>query len=264
MVDLFMVVPPGPAAAFVRCHQYRRANGLSRVTAMSVRSNAVRCDHDRHGRPDRGPVRPVGGEEGALDAPVEGALRGGHHLWALHRVCRLRDRVPARRHRLRARAGRVQAVPPRGGARARQLHPRREGLHVVHPGLPSLPQLGAGGRRAPLRPRAPARRAVRHLPGHPPHARERRHGPPDGPGRRARVSAADLGPRPGLHRRRPDVVPRGRTGGRHEQLEGRAGGGHHQGGGPARAPAPATRTRPTRWPCPRRSIGASRSWRSSA
>ena len=211
LVDLFMVVPPGPAAAFVRCHQYRRANRLSRVTAMSVRSNAVRCDHDRHGRPDRGPVRPVGGQQGALDAPVEGALRRGHHLRALHRVRRLRDRVPARRHRLRARAGRLQAVPPRGGARARQLHPRREGLHVVHPGLPPVPQPGS---RRPTSTSSPACRQ------------------PDEPSgiyqdillTRAsddmvhqigqdgglRVGAAHLGARPRLHRRRPHLLPRGR------------------------------------------------------
>ena len=55
----------------------------------------------------------------------------------------LRHRLPARRHRLRARTRRLQAVPPRGGARARRLHPRPEGLHLVHPGLPSLPGLGA-------------------------------------------------------------------------------------------------------------------------
>ena len=35
-----------------------------------------------------------------------------------------------------ARPGRLQAVPPRGGARPRRLHPRREGLHLLHPGVP--------------------------------------------------------------------------------------------------------------------------------
>ena len=50
-------------------------------------------------------------------------------------------------------AGRLQAVPPRGRARPRQLHPRREGLHQLHPGLPPLPAVGAPGQRAPLRPR---------------------------------------------------------------------------------------------------------------
>ena len=37
-----------------------------------------------------------------------------------------------------------------------RLHPRREGLHQLHPGLPPLPRLGARGRRAPLRPGAPS------------------------------------------------------------------------------------------------------------
>ena len=55
-----------------------------------------------------------------------------------------------------------------------------------------------------------ARRAVGHLPGHPPHPGQRRHGPPDRPGRRLRVGAAHLGARPRLHRRRPHLLPRGR------------------------------------------------------
>ena len=69
-------------------------------------------------------------------------------------MCRLRDLLPARRDRLQPRGGRVQAVPPRGGARPRRLRPRRQGLHLVHPGVPPLPRLGARGQRAPLRPRA--------------------------------------------------------------------------------------------------------------
>ena len=84
--------------------------------------------------PARRSLRAVGGQQGALDAPVEGALRRGHHHRPLHRLRRLRDRLPPRRHRLRARAGRLQAVPPRGGARPRRLHPRPEGLHLAAPG----------------------------------------------------------------------------------------------------------------------------------
>ncbi len=61
----------------------------------------------------------------------------------VHGVRRLRHLVPPRRHRLPPRAGRLQAVPPRGRAGPRQLHPRREGLHVVHPRLPPLPGVGA-------------------------------------------------------------------------------------------------------------------------
>ena len=78
-----------------------------------------------------------------MDGAVEGALRGGHHARALHRLRRLRDLLPPRRHRLRPRAGRLQAVPPRGRARAGQLHPRREGLHELHPRLPPVPGAGS-------------------------------------------------------------------------------------------------------------------------
>ena len=38
------------------------------------------------------------------------------------------------------------------GYGARRLQPRREGLHLLHPGLPPLPGLGARGRRVPVRP----------------------------------------------------------------------------------------------------------------
>jgi hypothetical protein len=51
----------------------------------------------------------------------------------VHRVRGLRDRLPPRRHRLQARARPLQAVPSRGRARRRQLHPRREGLHLAAP-----------------------------------------------------------------------------------------------------------------------------------
>ncbi|MFN5650076.1 MAG: 4Fe-4S binding protein [Actinomycetes bacterium] len=36
-----------------------------------------------------------------------------------------------------------------------QLHPRREGLHHLHPGLPAVPQVGDQRERAPLRAPAP-------------------------------------------------------------------------------------------------------------
>ena len=103
-----------------------------------------------------------------------------------------------------------------------------------------------------------------HLPGHPAHPGQRRHGPPDGPGRRARVGPAHLGARQGLHRRRPHLVPRGRGRGGHEQLEGDPRRGHHQGGGPGRRRHPlhvlGQHARPARGPRAR----ASRSSPSSA
>ena len=110
----------------------------------------------------------------------------------------------------------------------------------------------------------PARRAVGHLPGHPPHPRQRRHGPPDRPGRRLRVGAAHLGARPRLHRRRPHLLPRGRRRRRAEQLEGHPRRGHQQGGDPRRRRLAATPTRPTRSPWTRRSSAASASSPSSA
>ena len=127
---------------------------------------------------------------------MEGALRGGDHDRAVHRVRRLRRDLPARRHRLRARRGQVQALPPRGGAWARQLHPRREGLHHLHTGVPAVPGVGAGRRQAPVRPRraSPTRctasgKELLPVPG------QRRDGPQDGPGRRVRVGDAHLAAR---------------------------------------------------------------------
>ena len=64
---------------------------------------------------------------------MEGAVRRGHHHRAVHGLRGLRRHLSARRHRVRARGGQVHPVPPRGRARSRQLHPRREGLHHVHP-----------------------------------------------------------------------------------------------------------------------------------
>ena len=136
---------------------------------------------------------------------------GGHHHRPVHRVRRLRDLLPARRHRLRPRAGRLQAVPPRGRARPRRLHPRRRRA------APSCT-------RACPRFRAWEPEANEHLFGrdrepdemagiyqrHPADPGQRRHGPPDGPGRRARLGHPDLGHGGGLHRRRAHLVPRRR------------------------------------------------------
>ena len=86
---------------------------------------------------------------------------------------------------------------------------------------------------------------------HPADPGQRRHGPPDGPGRRPRVGHPHLGDGPRLHRRRAGLLPRGRPTG---QLEGRCPGVARQPGrGPGRRPAAATRTRPTPWPSTRRS-----------
>ncbi len=103
-----------------------------------------------------------------------------------------------------------------------------KGCTHLHAGLPALPRVGAAGRRAPLRPHPPARRGRRRLPGHPAHPGQRRHGPPHGPGRRARLGPAHLGDGERLHRRRADLVPRGRR----LVVEGEARRRRHQGAGP--------------------------------
>ena len=142
----------------------------------------------------------------------------GHHDRPLHGMCRVRRHVSARRDRLRARGGQVHPLPSRRRARARQLHPRREGLHHVHACVPPVQELGTGRRPAPVRPATGARRDVRDLAPAVADAGQRRHGPPDGPGRRAGVGDADLAPRQRLHRRRTGVGGRGRR-----RVEGQAG-----------------------------------------
>ena len=200
----------------------RRRNPTLRVWARSVWT--VRPDR----RPDlatgdgrslarlRGwcsprPCRP------ALDGAVEGALRGGHHHRPVHRVRRLRRHLPARRHRLRARRGQVHAVPPRGRARPGRLHPRREGLHDVHAGVPAVPVVGAERRPPPVRPGARAGRDGRDLAAAAAHPGNRRVAAPARPGRRVRVGDAHLAARPRLHRGGDGVRRRGRR-----RLEGQA------------------------------------------
>ena len=200
------------------------AAGLARSSAAvgpSRRTYAGGHDHDQ--RPPGSRPCPQGG---ALDGAVEGALRRGHHHRAVHGVRGLRGHLPPRRHRLRARGGQVPALPPRGGARARQLHPRREGLHHLHPRLPPLPGVGAGGRPPPLRPGPRARRDGRHLAAAAADAGGR-HRPAAGrAGRRVRLGDADLAARARLHRGRP-----GQRRGARRRLEGQAGPRPHEGGG---------------------------------
>ena len=86
------------------------------------------------------------------EAPMGGALHRGGHRWPVHRLRRLRRGLPLRRPLLRRHGWALQAVPHRRRGRPRQLHPRREGVHHVHEGVPALPSLGAGDRQPPLRP----------------------------------------------------------------------------------------------------------------
>ena len=71
------------------------------------------------------------------------------------------DVLALRRHRRR-----LPALEGRRGRRARGLHPRGQGLHHVHPGLPALSHLGARDRHLPPRPRPGGGRGGGHLLGH--------------------------------------------------------------------------------------------------
>ena len=187
----------------------------------------------------------------ALDAPVEGALRRGHHDRAVHGLRRLRDRLPARRPRLRPRDGRLQAVPPRGRARPRRLHPRREGLHVAAPGP------ARGSARGSPRPTSTCSAAMREpdemsgiYQGHRAGRASDDMVHEIGPGRRARVGPADLGAGRGLHRRRARRRTSKATARRWKADPGRR---HATRKRSSRRPAAATRTRRTRSPSTRRS-----------
>ena len=152
------------------------------------------------------------GDDDPLDGPVEGALRGGRHDRPVHRLRGVRHRLPPRRHRLQARGRRATGPSTsRTSSGPADCTHGREGLHLLHPGLPPLPGLGVRRQRAPLRPRARADSEMYGITKDLLLCRaSRRHGPPDRPGRRLRVGPAHLGHGGGLHRLRPHLVPRGR------------------------------------------------------
>ena len=146
-------------------------------------------------------------------------------------------------------------VPPRGGARPRQLHPRREGLHDVHPGVPAVPRRGSrrptctcsGGCASPTRWPGIWRQLLLTRAADDDAARAR-------PGRRVRVGDARSGcSSTTTSRRRWCRASSPTTPGRPSRCW----------SAPATRcwppPAAATRTAPTRWPCARpRSEGLSR------
>jgi hypothetical protein len=125
-------------------------------------------------------------------------------------MCRLRHRVSPRRARLPRHRRCVQAVPTRGRLGSDQLQPRREELHVVHPRVSPLSQLGARDRRVHVRPGPHQRRALGHLQGHRPRPRHRPDPRRGRPGRRSRLRAAHLRARARHDRRRAGELPRGR------------------------------------------------------
>ncbi len=100
-----------------------------------------------------------------MDGAVEGAVRGGHRQRPLHRLCRLRDRLPPRRHRLRPRGRRLHAVPPRGrssvqptASTARRAAPAAPApVPASAPGSPKPTITSSGGSASPRRIRASTR-----------------------------------------------------------------------------------------------------------
>ena len=108
----------------------------------------------------------------------------------VHRLRGLRDLVPARRDRLRARGEGVQALPPRGRARTGRLRPWRR---RAAPPAPGPARASGRGRSRPTstcsgKVRGPTRcTAVAKRPAADPGVG--RHRPPDRPGRRVRVGA---------------------------------------------------------------------------
>ena len=154
------------------------------------------------------------------------AVHRGRDVRAVHRLLGLCRRLPLRRPRLQRSGRGLQAFPRRCRRRARQLHPRPQGLHALHPGLPALPHLGARNREPPVRPAPHRRRGGRHLPAHGPGPGHRSDGAGHRAGRRAGVRAPHLGLRARGDRRRPGLGPRRRR----LDLEGGAHGGPLQGG----------------------------------
>ena len=175
-------------------------SGLTTLWSLALPSPVEPCvaysrAHDDRGLPRRSRISRHARSGGSLDGAVEGVVRRGHHDRVVHRLRRLCRHVSARRDRLRARGGQVHPLPSRRGAGPRQLRPRirrRRRLHDLHPGVSPVPGVGAVGRHAPVRSGSRARRDGRHLAPALPHPRQRRHGPQDGPGRRARLGDADL------------------------------------------------------------------------
>ena len=156
--------------------------------------------------------------------------------------------------------GRLQAVPARGGLGPGQLQPRREGLHVVHPGVSPVPGVGARDRRVHVRPGPHRRRAVGHLQGHRPRPRHRPGARRGRPGRRPRLRAPRLRARARHDRRRAGELPRGR---RHV-VEGDPGRGTHTRRRHRVGREPLHVLAPTPWPTPTRSRAAPSASPSSA
>ena len=147
--------------------------------------------------------------DASREATVGRAVHRSRHIRTVHRVLRLRHLVPLRRPGVRRHPRRLQTLPRRCRGWSGQLHPRPEGLHALHEGVPPLPDLGARDRDLPLRAATHRRRGLRHRApdrAGPGHLRRRAGG---GPRRRIRLGSAGLGLRPRPDRRRAGLGTRG-------------------------------------------------------
>ena len=126
------------------------------------------------------------GRRASREAALGPPLQRGRDVRAVHGLRGLHHRLPPRRPEVRRPGRGLQAVEGRRGRRPHRLHPRREGLHHVHPGLPALSHLGDRDRHVPLRAGADARRGGRDLRGHRPGPGHR----PRGARRRARTAGS--------------------------------------------------------------------------
>ena len=106
-----------------------------RRTRHRVPAVAVTEQRPDSGLPDSGPA------DRAVDVPVEGALRRGRHDRALHRLRRLRDRLPARRPRLRPRrrAATSRSTSRTSSARTTASTARRAARRAPGPAPASAP-----------------------------------------------------------------------------------------------------------------------------
>ena len=76
--------------------------------------------------------------DASREAAMGRAVHRARDVRALHRLLGLCRRLSLRRPGLQRSGRGLQAFPRRCRRRARQLHPRPQGLHALHPGLPAL------------------------------------------------------------------------------------------------------------------------------
>src|SRR5580693_6578713 len=124
-----------------------------------------------------------GGPRATRKATMGRTFLRGRDVGPVYRLFGLRHRLPVRRPRVRRHRRTLQTVPRAGRRWARQLHPRPEGMHAVHPGLPPLSDLGTRDRGEAVRPDADRRGGRGHLAPDRPGPGRRPRSTGNGPGR---------------------------------------------------------------------------------